>query len=128
MLQHVSLEVPPAEAEASVAFWRLLGFEPVDAPEPIADFVTWVQRGGTQIHLLHTDEATVPALGHAAVVVDDFDGVLTALAEAGHEVQETRELWGARRAFAVAPGGHRVELMASPPATRGSDARSSARP
>jgi catechol 2,3-dioxygenase-like lactoylglutathione lyase family enzyme len=115
MLQHVSLEVPAADAEASVEFWRLLGFERVAAPEPIAGFVTWVERQGTQIHLLHTDEATVPALGHPAVVVDDFDAVLNALAAAGHEVQETRELWGARRAFAVAPGGHRVELMAAPP-------------
>jgi catechol 2,3-dioxygenase-like lactoylglutathione lyase family enzyme len=115
MLQHVSLEVPPAEAEASVTFWRLLGFEWVSAPEPIADFVTWVERKGTQIHLLHTDEATVPALGHAAVVVEDFDAALARLTEAGHQVEETRELWGARRAFAIAPGGHRVELMASPP-------------
>jgi catechol 2,3-dioxygenase-like lactoylglutathione lyase family enzyme len=116
MLQHVSLEVPAAEAEACVAFWLLLGFERVEAPEPIAHFVTWVERGGTQIHLLHTDRPTVPALGHAAVVVDDFDAALAALAGAGHQVEETRELWGARRAFAVAPGGHRVELMASPPA------------
>lgn len=115
MLQHVSLEVPAAEAEASVGFWRLLGFEPVEAPEPVAQSVTWVEREGTQIHLILTDEATVPALGHAAVVVDDLDATLAALGEAGHEAGETRQLWGARRAFAVAPGGHRVELMASPP-------------
>ena len=34
------------------------------------------------------------------------------------EVAEARELWGARRAFAISPGGHRVELMESPPPCR----------
>ena len=115
MLQHVSLEIPPAEAEAAVAFWGLLGFEPVDSPEALGGYVTWVEREGTQIHLIHTDAATVPVLGHAAVVVDDFDAALAALTRAGHEVSETRELWGARRAFAIGPAGHRVELMESPP-------------
>jgi catechol 2,3-dioxygenase-like lactoylglutathione lyase family enzyme len=115
MLQHVSIEVPPAEVEATVEFWRLLGFARVPAPEPIADFVTWLERDGTQIHVLHTDAATVPQLGHAAVVVDDFDGTLAALADGGFEAEETRALWGARRAFAVGPAGHRVELMDAPP-------------
>jgi catechol 2,3-dioxygenase-like lactoylglutathione lyase family enzyme len=115
VLQHVSLEVPPDQARATVEFWRLLGFEAVDAPEPVAGFVTWLERDGTQIHLIHTEEASVPALGHAAVVVDDFERTLERVAAGGHEVSESRSLWGARRAFAVAPGGHRVELMESPP-------------
>jgi SAM-dependent methyltransferase len=34
---------------------------------------------------------------------------------AGFEVEDTRQLWGADRAFAIAPGGHRVELMQAPP-------------
>ena len=116
MLHHVSLEVPAAEAESSVEFWRLLGFEPVEAPEPIAPYVTWVERHGTQIHLILTEEPVVPELGHAAVVVENFDEALAGLAGAGYEVEESRRLWGARRAFAIAPGRHRVELMASPPA------------
>jgi catechol 2,3-dioxygenase-like lactoylglutathione lyase family enzyme len=119
MLQHVSLEVPVGEAERSVAFWGLLGFESVEAPEEIAPFVTWVERAGTQIHLILTDEATVPVLGHAAVVIEDFDGALAGLADAGHEVEESRQLWGSRRAFATAPGGHKVELMESPPPASG---------
>lgn len=119
MLQHVSLEIPPAEAEAAVEFWRLLGFEPVDSPEPLGGYVTWVEREGTQIHLIHTDAASVPVLGHVAIVVDDFEATFAAVGDAGHEIEESRQLWGARRAFAIGPGGHRVELMASPPpATR----------
>jgi catechol 2,3-dioxygenase-like lactoylglutathione lyase family enzyme len=115
VLQHVSLEVPPAEVERTIEFWRLIGFEPTDAPAPIAGFVTWLERDGTQIHLLQAEQAIAPPLGHAAVVVDDFDATLGRLREAGFEVEETRQLWGSRRAFAVAPAGHRVELMASPP-------------
>ena len=115
MLQHVSIEIASEEAEAAVVFWGLLGFDRVESPEALGGYVTWVERGGTQIHLIHTEGATVPVLGHAAVVVDDFDAALGGVREAGHEVEETRQLWGARRAFAIAPGGHRVELMEYPP-------------
>ena len=115
MLQHVSIEIEPGEAEAAVEFWRLLGFERVESPEALGGYVTWLERAGTQIHLIHTDDASVPVLGHAAVVVDDFEAALERVTEAGHEIEETRQLWGARRAFAISPGGHRVELMAAPP-------------
>ena len=117
MLQHVSLEIAPGESEAAVGFWELLGFRRVEAPGALRGHVTWVEREGTQIHLIHTEGATVPVLGHAAVVVADFEAALGRLGEAGHAVTEARELWGARRAFAIAPGGHRVELMAAPPPT-----------
>lgn len=115
MLQHVSIEIPPADAESAVAFWALLGFERVESPEALGGTITWVERAGTQIHLIATEGATVPALGHPAVVVEDFEETIGRVGDAGHEVEETRELWGARRAFAVSPGGHRVELMESPP-------------
>jgi len=36
---------------------------------------------------------------------------------AGFKVEDARRLWGADRAFAIGPGGHRVELMAAPPPT-----------
>jgi catechol 2,3-dioxygenase-like lactoylglutathione lyase family enzyme len=115
MLQHVSLEVPQDQVARTIEFWSLLDFEQAEAPEPIAPYVTWLARKGTQIHLIHTDEATVPPLGHAAVVASDLEDAVKRLREAGFEVEEARELWGAGRAFAIAPGGHRVELMAVPP-------------
>jgi catechol 2,3-dioxygenase-like lactoylglutathione lyase family enzyme len=117
VLQHVSLEVPPDEAKRMVEFWGLLGFEQAEAPEPIAPYVTWLQRRGTQIHLIHTDSATVPSLGHAAVVAEDFEATVARLRDAGFEVEQAQELWGANRAFAIGPGGHRVELMEAPPPT-----------
>ena len=115
MLQHVSIEIPPDELEASLTFWELLGFQRVESPEALGDRIAWVERAGTQIHLIATEGATVPVLGHPAVVVADFAGTLERVRAAGHEAEETRQLWGARRAFAVGPGGHRVELMESPP-------------
>jgi catechol 2,3-dioxygenase-like lactoylglutathione lyase family enzyme len=115
MLHHVSLEVPPEDAERSVEFWRLLGFEEVEAPAALGDSVRWVEREGTQIHLILTEGHTAPVLGHAAVVAPDHAEAKERLRDAGFQVEDTRQLWGADRAFAIAPGGHRVELMAAPP-------------
>ena len=115
MLQHVSIEVPTGEVERTIEFWGLLGFARVPPPVPIAEYVTWLEREGTQVHLIHTDAATVPPLGHAAVVAPDFQACFDALAAARFEVEESRQLWGKRRAFAIGPGGHRVELMEAPP-------------
>ena len=115
MLHHVSVEVAPEDIERTVRFWEALGFRRVVQPGDLDGFVTWVEREGTQIHLIHTPEPAVPALGHAAVVAPDFEATSARLRDAGFEVEEARELWGERRAFAIAPGGHRVELMAAPP-------------
>ena len=115
MLHHVSIEVAPDDVDRTVELWGLLGFEPVSAPGELGGYVTWLEHDGTQIHLIHTEDATVPALGHAAVVTPDFEATVARVREAGYEVEESRELWGERRAFTVAPGGHRIELMAAPP-------------
>ena len=115
----MSLEVPPDEADRSIEFWSLLGFEQVDSPEALGDSVRWLEREGTQIHLLLTEGHTAPVLGHAAVVAPDHAAAKQRLRDAGFQVEDTRQLWGADRAFAIAPGGHRVELMASPPPRSG---------
>ena len=114
MLHHVGIEVSPADIERSVELWRLLGFEVVQPPESLSEF-TWLEREGTQIHLMPTESPTVQPRGHTAVVVADFESTFTALGEHGFEVERHREHWGAPRAVAIAPGGHRVELMAHPP-------------
>jgi catechol 2,3-dioxygenase-like lactoylglutathione lyase family enzyme len=115
VLHHVTIEVAPGDIDRTVELWRLLGFERVGSPEALGGYVTWLEHEGTQIHLIHTEDATVPALGHAAVVTPDFEATVARVREAGYEVEESRELWGERRAFTVAPGGHRIELMAAPP-------------
>jgi hypothetical protein len=116
MLHHVSLEVLPEHAQRTARLFELLGFAPVPAPAPIAPVVTWLEHEGTQIHLIHTPSPATPMLGHCAVVAEDFEPAVERLRRAGYEVEEARELWGERRAFALMPGGGRVELMGRPPA------------
>lgn len=118
MLHHVSLEIPQGEVERSARFWEALGFERVPAPSAIAGHAAWFERERSQIHLIEVAEPMVPNVGHPGVVAPDFEAAIARLAEAGFEVERKRELWGAPRAAATAPGGHRVELMAAPPGAR----------
>ncbi len=114
MLHHVGIEVSPADIERTIELFQLLGFELVQPPETLSEF-TWLERGGTQVHLMPTESPTVPPRGHTAVAVADFEVTFAALAERGFEVERRREHWGAPRALVIAPGGHRIELMAAPP-------------
>jgi catechol 2,3-dioxygenase-like lactoylglutathione lyase family enzyme len=115
VLHHVGIEVAPGEIEAVAGFFELLGFARVEPPAALREYA-WLEREGTQVHLMPEDEPTVPSPAHLAVVVPDFDETVRRLREQGFEVESRREHWGALRALALAPGGHRVELMAAPPA------------
>jgi catechol 2,3-dioxygenase-like lactoylglutathione lyase family enzyme len=114
MLQHVSVEVRPDQVDACVAFWERLGFERVDSP-PLLRRFTWLERQGTQIHLLPTDEPNTTVMGHAAVVVDDYDATLAGLREDGYEMREGENAWDAQRWFVRDPAGNLVELIERPP-------------
>ncbi len=108
MLHHVGIEVAPAEIERTVELWQLLGFERVEPPASLSEF-TWLEREGTQVHLMPTESPTVPPRGHTAVVVADFESALAVLARAGFEVERPP------RTLGRAPGAGR-----SPPAATGS--------
>lgn len=116
MLQHASLEVRAADADACVRFWGLLGFAEVELPsEALRGKTRWVERQGTQIHLLLTDDPVAPPQGHVAVVAPGYDATLDALREAGFAPEPRTEHWGAGRAFVRDPAGHRVEVMERAP-------------
>src|SRR5690349_22962586 len=102
MIQHVTLEVPPALVRECVAFWALLGFDEMDPPESLRR-TTWVERAGTQIHLNPQEEPGVPRVGHVAVLAGDYEAALRALADAGYEVQEGSRAWDAPRVFVNDP-------------------------
>jgi len=114
VLQHVGIEVAPADIEAAAGFFELLGFERVEPPATLREY-TWLERKGTQVHLMPEVEPTVPSPGHLAVTVAGFEATVSLLREGGFEVEPKREHWGQPRALAIAPGGHRVELMAAAP-------------
>lgn len=117
MLHHVGIELAPADIEAAAGFFELVGFARVEPPPALSDY-TWLEREGTQIHLMPVEDPTVPSPGHLALVVPDFHATVAHLRERGFAVQPKREHWGEPRALAIAPGGHRVELMAAPPGAR----------
>ena len=59
MLQHVGIEVAPADLDRAVEFFALLGFERVEPPPALAEGFTWLEREGTQIHLMHEESPSV---------------------------------------------------------------------
>jgi hypothetical protein len=116
VLQHVTIELTEAQVEPCVRFYTLLGFAQVEPPDSLGGRATWVERGGTQVHLMPVEEPVVPASGHHAVLVTDYEGTLSALREAGFDPEPRTEHWGAARSFVRNPAGHRVEVMAGSPA------------
>jgi catechol 2,3-dioxygenase-like lactoylglutathione lyase family enzyme len=130
MLHHVTHEVLRAQLEPCIAFYEVLGFRPVPAPEGIAQRAVWLESGPTQIHLLHGEErerghrpaaaeagtADAPqGSDHVAVVVDRYEVTVERLRSAGHAVEPRRPHWGSPRSYVRDPAGYLVELMAWPP-------------
>jgi hypothetical protein len=97
VLQHVTLELRRDDWPAAKRFWSMVGFEEVEPPGTLGDRSAWVERAGTQIHLQWQDEPVAPPQGHAAVVVEDWDGVVARLRDEGFEVDERPRHWGAGR-------------------------------
>jgi catechol 2,3-dioxygenase-like lactoylglutathione lyase family enzyme len=114
MLQHVTREIPPATVDECVRFYAMLGFEPVPPPPGIADRALWLERAGTQIHLMPREDAS-PQSGHVGIVIDHYEATLRGLREQGHHVEPRREHWGSPRAYVRDPAGNLVEVMAWPP-------------
>jgi len=117
VLHHVSIEVEPAQIKRATQFWVLVGFAVIEAPAALLGASVWLERAGTQVHLIETKEPTVPPRGHLAIVPPDFGQAVAELRGHGFKVAAKRPLWGSPRALAIAPGGHRVELVAAPAPT-----------
>jgi catechol 2,3-dioxygenase-like lactoylglutathione lyase family enzyme len=115
MLQHTSLEVQPDRVRECVAFWELLGFEEMQAPPLLGGRFTWVQREGTQIHLIPSDDAVTMREGHVAVVAPDYESNLRTLREACFELRDGLNAWNAPRVFVRDPAGNLIEVMSKPP-------------
>ena len=120
MIHHVTRKVPPSLLDECVAFYGILGFQPVPAPAGIAGRATWLELRNArhQVHLMPVSRATASA-GHFAIVCDDYDATVSALRKSGAEVEPRREHWGSPRAYARDPVGNVVELMAWPPGPAG---------
>jgi catechol 2,3-dioxygenase-like lactoylglutathione lyase family enzyme len=116
VIHHVALEVREGDTDACVAFWALLGFVEVRPPGTLRARSRWVQRDGTQIHLLFDDDPVAVPEGHVAVVAPDYAAALDRLRAAGFDPDPRTEHWGSPRCFVRDPAGHRVEVMEFAPA------------
>ena len=115
MIHHVALEVRREDAGESERFWAMLGFARVDPPPSLRDRAVWLERAGTQVHLMYAEAPVAPPEGHVAVVAENYAATLERLRAGGHEPEPRAEHWGAPRCFVRDPAGHRVEVMAAPP-------------
>ncbi len=114
-LHHVNVVVPPGATDEVVPFYELLGLTRLAKPtEGVAASGAWFELpgGAHQVHVSER-EGVRNADQHFALVVDDLDALVQALAAAGHPVADGRPLLGARRANTADPVGNKVELIES---------------
>ena len=104
MLHHVGIEVAPADVERAVEFFALLGFERVEPPPTLAASFTWLERDGTQIHLMHEETpdraAARPPRRRRPRLRGD---ARRACASTASRSSAGREHWGAPRATSSPP-------------------------
>jgi catechol 2,3-dioxygenase-like lactoylglutathione lyase family enzyme len=115
MIHHVAVETPRARVREQIAFYALLGFEEVPAPETLQGVAEWVQRDGQQVHLLYADDPVVAPRGHFAVVCPDYEATVARLESAGFPFERHTVHWGSPRGYVHDPVGHRIEVMEFPP-------------
>ena len=107
-IHHVAICV--RDEDEAVAFYTdVLGMSVL--PRPDFGFGGyWLEAGGQQLHLMHSDD--VAAGGHHfAIRVDDFDAVVAELQGKGVKVNPIPHMEGAgRQAFLHDPSGNFIEL------------------
>jgi catechol 2,3-dioxygenase-like lactoylglutathione lyase family enzyme len=114
VIQHVARTAPASELQSCVAFYRLLGFDPVPVPRSLEGRAVWLTLGAIQLHLL-AGEHPGPDQGHVAILAGDYAATLARLRAAGHVVEARREHWGSPRCYVADPAGNLVELMERAP-------------
>src|SRR3954451_5294709 len=112
-IHHVNVVVPPGGTDAVVPFYAgVLGLRQVDKPaEGVAQSGAWFDIDDhSQVHVSER-EGDVHPQSHFGLVVDDFDGVLERLGEAGAPWEDQAALFGGRGGFTRDPAGNRVEIL-----------------
>jgi catechol 2,3-dioxygenase-like lactoylglutathione lyase family enzyme len=113
-LHHVNVVVKPGQTRQVFDFYTdVLGLQLTEKPaEGTSPGGAWFDiDDATQLHISERDDALMHDDMHFALVVDDFDGVLARLADAGAEWREQPDLFGGRRGSTRDPVGNRIELL-----------------
>ena len=112
-LDHVLLAMPAGrESDARKFYHGVLGIPEATKPSDLAGRGgCWFEDGELKIHL-GVEKNFVPARkAHPAFIVDDLDGLISALTKAGHPIANDVPLEGYHRVFVDDPFGNRIELL-----------------
>src|SRR5580698_2249068 len=110
-LHHANVLVKIGETEKVSGFYAdVLGLTPIEKPTEgtTAGGAWFTIDGTTQLHISERADAVMHDDMHFALIVDDFDATLAALAAAGAPWRAQAELFGGRRGSTADPLGNRI--------------------
>jgi len=112
-IDHVQLAMPAGGEEVATAFYQgLFGLERRPKPERLAvRGGCWFSNGSVEVHLGVEGDFRPAAKAHPALVVEDLDGLVTALGSAGYPTRFDTEIPSVRRCYVDDPFGNRIELI-----------------
>ena len=112
-LDHVQLAIPAGgEDEGRRFYGSLLGLAEVPKPAPLAGRGgCWFVGPGVAIHLGVESDFRPARKAHVALLVDDLEGLRSALGAAGVTTKDDDAPIGVRRFYALDPFGNRLELV-----------------
>lgn len=112
-LDHVQLAMPAGREDDARAFYQgVLGIPEVAKPTHLASRGgCWFERGDLKVHLGVDIDFAPARKAHPAFIVDDLEGLVQNLRDAGYRVVADQPLEGYDRMYADDPFGNRIELM-----------------
>ena len=112
-IDHVQLAMPAGREREARAFYQdILGIPEVAKPPQLAARGgCWFEAGELKVHLGIEKDFAPARKAHPAFVVDDLDGLINALKQAGCALTADAPLEGYDRIFVADPFGNRIELM-----------------
>jgi catechol 2,3-dioxygenase-like lactoylglutathione lyase family enzyme len=122
-IDHVLLAMPAGRENDARAFYQaILGIPEVEKPPQLAARGgCWFEAGELKVHLGVEKDFAPARKAHPAFIVDDLQGLIGHLKQAGCQLVEDAPLPGYDRIFVDDPFGNRIELMqakaVSPPGT-----------
>jgi catechol 2,3-dioxygenase-like lactoylglutathione lyase family enzyme len=112
-LEHVQLAIPAGEEGRCDDFYiGLLGFAMLEKPPVLAARGgRWYQRDDAVVHLGVDSHFVSATKAHPALVVDDYEGLVSRLRSAGITIRPDDTIPGRRRCHVDDPVGNRIELI-----------------
>lgn len=121
-LHHFSVEIPKANEPREREFWNILGFgrHPSREMPPRPWIDTWYMNWEADVAVMVQirEEPVIPETGHIALVDSDLERTVRILSSFDFGVEWTDPYYGWKRAWAMSPSGHMVELMEGTPSEK----------